>query len=121
MDWLGEVVVLVVLVYLAYQVGKLPDRLDRYLRSFAVEYKRWSDRDTLHDEVIRREREISFPEHVATLKQERRTRRMEMNREEAANAFRRIDSATADAIERRNQETLKELDDEIEREAGRAA
>lgn len=116
MSWLSEVVVLVLLVYLAYQLVKLPERFDQYLRSFAVEYKRWSDQDTLYDEVIRREREISLPEHVATLKRQRRTRRIEMDRENDANVFRRVDSATVEAIERRNEERLKELDEEIERE-----
>jgi hypothetical protein len=116
MDWLREVAVLVLLIYLAYQIGKLPERLDRYLRSFAVEYKRWSDRDTLHDKIIQEEREIRSPEHVANLKQQRRTRRMEMNRENEANTFRRMEAATAEAIERRNQKALKELDEEIERE-----
>jgi hypothetical protein len=116
MNWLTELVLLVFLVYLAYQLRKLPEKLDRYLRSFAVEYKRWFDQDTLYDEVIRQEREISFPEHVARLKQQRRTRRMEMNRENDANVFRRVDSATAEAIERRNQERLRELDEEINQE-----
>jgi hypothetical protein len=103
MDWYSKAVVFAFLVYLAFQVERIPSRLDRWLRSLAIEYKRWSDQDSVHARVIREERDKN--------QSERRIRRMEMNREDEANSFRKIDDRTAKHIAKRNEEELKQLDE----------
>jgi hypothetical protein len=117
MEWLSDVFVLAVLIYLAYQVGKFPEQLDRYVRSLAVEYKRWADRDRLYERIIKHEQNVRTPNNVASLKQRRRTRRLEMNRENDADAFRRVGPEMAALSEQRNEAELKLMDEEIEREA----
>ena len=41
-DWMLNVALLVVLLYVAYQIDALSRRVDKRLRALAVDYKNWA-------------------------------------------------------------------------------
>ena len=102
-DWMLNVALLVVLLYVAYQIHALPRRVDKRLRALAVDYKNWASTDESYWRTIK---ELLKDKRANLVK----IGRIEAHCQRAENLFRGMDAKQADKLHRAQLQESGALD-----------